>query len=204
MADSQIPSARLVKPAGRPPPPTISEVAAGPGPRWLRRALVVLACVYFAALLRHPPDRAWLRPAAFFTEATCLFPRKNYFAIEYRLEVWACGRRWESIDPTPYFPIQTDDKESRLQRLAYFYEHNREAMQSLDAYIAAGHAAGAPDGVAGPIGGIRLVKVVRKFPPAGEAVDRYRFAPQAPIPEAERRDLYTTPSAERQRRCPAS
>jgi hypothetical protein len=199
MADSQLPA----KPTGR-PTPAASDIAVGPGPRWLRRALIGLACVYYAALLHHPPDRAWLRPAAFFTEATCLFPRKSYFAIEFRLEVWACGRRWESIDPTPYFPIQPDDKESRLQRLAYFYEHNREAMQALDAYIAVGHAAGALDGVSGLIGGIRLIKVVRPFPPAGEPVERYRFAPQAPIPPDQRRELYYTPSAERERRCPAS
>ncbi|HET9624208.1 MAG TPA: hypothetical protein VFP84_22700 [Kofleriaceae bacterium] len=179
-------------------------IATGPGPRWLRRALVGLACVYFAALIHHPPDTAWLRPAAFFTEATCLFPRKSAFAIEYRLEVWACGRRWESIDPRPYFPIQPDDKESRLQRLGFFYERSRAAMQALDAYISAGHAAGAVDGVSGPIGGIRLVKIVRPFPAPGEPVERYRFAPLAPIPSAQRRDLYNTPSGERARRCPAS
>jgi hypothetical protein len=200
MADSHKPPKPGAKPTGRPS----GDVAVGPGPRWLRRVLIGLACLYYAALLHHPPDRAWIRPAAFFTEATCLFPHKNYFAIEFRLEVWACGRRWESIDPTPYFPIQPDDKESRLQRLAYFYERSRPAMQALDAYIMAGHAAGAADGVAGPIGGIRLVKVVHKFPEPGEAVERYRFTPQAPIPKDERREIYYTPSSERTRRCPAS
>jgi len=74
----------------------------------------------------HPPDNEYIRPVAFFTECTCLFPRAAVYTIEYRLDAWACGRRWEPIDPRPYFPIQTDDKESRLQRLGYFYEHNRE------------------------------------------------------------------------------
>lgn len=181
-----------------------SRVAAGPGPRWVRRALAGLAVLYYAALLKHPPDTRWLRPAAFFTEATCLFPRASVFALEYRLEVWACGRRWESIDPRPYFPIEPDDKESRLQRLGYFYERNRATMLALDAYISARHAAGADDGVTGPIGGIRLFKIVRPFPAAGEPVERYHFDPLAPVPAAQRRDIYYTSGAERKRRCPGS
>jgi hypothetical protein len=181
-----------------------ARVAVGPGPRWVRRALAGLAVLYYAALIHHPPDHAWLRPAAFFTEATCLFPRASAFAIEYRLEVWPCGRRWEPIDPRPYFPIQPDDKESRLQRLGYFYERNRPAMQALDAYIATRHAAGADDGVTGMIGGIRLFKIVRPFPSAGEPVDRYRFEPRAPVPAEQRREVYYTPGPERKRRCSGS
>ncbi len=181
--------------------PRSEPVAVGPGPRWFRRALVGLACAYFAALLHHPPDVAWVRPAGFFTEATCLFPRASAFAIEFRLEAWACTGRWEALDPRPYFPIQPDDKESRLQRLGYFYEHSREAMQSLDAYITAGHAAGVSDGVAVPIGGIRLVKLVRPFPAAGAPVERYHYDPLAPAPADQRREMYYTPASERKRRC---
>lgn len=176
-------------------------VAVGPGPRWVRLGLAGLAAVYYAALLHRPPEVSWLRPAVFFTEATSLFPRASAFAIEYRLEVWLCGKRWEPIDPRPYFPIQPDDKESRLQRLGYFYEHNRPVMQALDAYISAGHAAGADDGVTGRIGGIRLFKIVRPFPAAGEPVERYHFEPRGPVPPEQRRDLYYTPVPERKRRC---
>lgn len=179
-------------------------VAAGPGPRWLRLELAGLAVVYYAALIHPPPDASWLRPVVFFTEATSLFSRVNAFAIEYRLEVWACGRRWEPIDPRPYFPIRPDDKESRLQRLGHFYEHNRTVMQALDAYISTHHASGAGDGVVGPIGGIRLFKIVRPFPSAGEPIERYHFDPFAPVPPEQRRDFYYTPGPERKRRCAGS
>ena len=189
------------EPASEAPIPA-AQIAVGPGPRWVRRALVGVACVYYAALIHHPPDVSWVRPVAFFTEATCLFPRASSFAIEYRLEAWACGRRWESLDPRPYFPIQPDDKESRLQRLGYFYERSRDAMHALEDYVLAGHTTGGVfDGVTGPIGGIRLVKLVRPFPPAGEPVERYEFEPLSPIPDDQRRDVYYTPGNERTRRC---
>ena len=180
-------------------PPSV--VVYGPGPRWFRRALVGLAVLYLGALIHHPPDVGWLRPAAFFTEATCLFPRASSFAIEYRLEAWTCDGRWSLIDPRPYFPIEPDDKESRLQRLGYFYEHSRPVMQALDDYIVTHHSAGVPDGVAGPIGGIRMIKVVRPLPAIGEPVERYRFDPLAPPPPAERRELFYTSIKDRKRRC---
>jgi len=179
-------------------------VAVGPGPRWFRLGLAGLAAVYYAALTHHPPDVSWLRPAVFFTEATSLFPRASSFALEYRLEVWPCGRRWEPIDPSPYFPIEPDDKESRLQRLGYFYERNHTVMRALDAYVSARHAAGVDDGAPGRIGGIRLFKVVRPFPEAGEPVERYHFHPTGPVPPEQRRDIYYAPGPERKRRCQGS
>jgi hypothetical protein len=175
-------------------------IATGPGPRWLRCGLAGLAALYFIALFHHPTAR-WLRPAVFFTEAPGLFPRASAYAIEYRLEVWRCGTGWEPIDPRPYFPIQPDDKESRLQRLGYFYERNHAVLQALDAYISERHAAGADDGVPGAIGGVRLFKVVRPFPPPGEPVERYQFEPRASVPAAQRRDIYYTQGAVRKKRC---
>ena len=182
-------------------PSTEPTIAVGPGPRWFRLALAGVATLYLAALIKHPPDNDYVRPVGFFTEATCLFPRASSYAIEYRLEVWTCGGHGEPIDPTPYFPIQPDDKESRLQRVGYFYERNRATMQALDAYISERHAAGADDGVTGAIGGIRLFKIVHKFPDAGEPVERYHFDPFAPVPKDERRDVYYTPGPERKKRC---
>jgi hypothetical protein len=183
------------------PRKNLPSIATGPGPRWLRYGLAGLAAVYLVVLFDHPLNTGWLRPVVFFTEATALFKRASVFAIEYRLEVWRCGGHWEPIDPRPYFPIQPDDKESRLQRLGYFYDRNRTVMQALDAYISAHHDAGADDGVAGRIGGIRLFKVMRSFPPPGEPVERYHFEPLAPVPADQRRDQYYTPSSERKRRC---
>ncbi len=185
-----------IVPSAQPP-----AVAVGPGPWGFRIGLALLAGVYYALLLHRPGEVTWLRPVVFFTEATSLFPRASVYAIEWRLEVWACGRSWEPIDPRPYFPIQPDDKESRLQRLGYFYERNRTVLQALDAYISARHATGVDDGSPGPIGGIRLFKVVRPFPAPGEPVERYHFDPLGPVPPEQRRDLYYTPTSERKRRC---
>jgi hypothetical protein len=183
-------------------PVTVGGVA-GRGPRWLRIGLACLATLYYLALI-HSPDAHSLRPVTFFTEATCLFPSASSFAIEYRLEAWPCGGRWQPIDPRPYFPIRPDDKESRFQRLGYFYEHSRTVLQALDAFVSAHHAAGADDGVPGRIGGIRLFKVVRPFPDAGQPVERYHFDPFASVPPTQRRDIYYTPGTERKRRCAGS
>jgi hypothetical protein len=187
-----------------------SIVAAGPGPRWLRLGLAALAVVYLGALIHHPESR-WVRPAAFFTEATSLFSKANSVVLEFRIEVWACGRDWEPIDPRPYFPIQPDDKESRFQRLGYFYfnaksftQRDREVARALDSYISMRHAAGIDDGVAGPIGGIRVVKIVGPFPIPGERVERYRFDPFAQAPADLRREKYATPASETRRRCASS
>lgn len=194
-----------------PPRPAPATLATGPGPRWLRLGLAGLAAVYLGALIHHPADAAWLRPAVFFTEATSLFPRADTVVLEYRLEVWACGRDWEPIDPRPYFPIRPDDKESRFQRLGYFYFNSRTLTQrtvtvgkALDRYISAHHAAGMDDGVTGPIGGIRVVKITHPFPAPGEPVERYHFDPFAPGLPDQRREKYATPLPERTRRCPGS
>ena len=181
-----------------------AQVATGPGPRWLRLGLAGLAVVYYLGLFHGSVQARWLKPLAFFSDATGLFPKADQVAIEYRLEVWACGRSWEAIDPRPYFPLRPDDKESRFQRLGYFYDRNRTVMQALDAYISAHHAAGVDDGVVGPTGGIRLFKVVRPLPPAGEPIERYHFDPFEPVPTEQRRDLYYTPTSERKRRCATS
>lgn len=187
-------------------------IARGPGPRWFRFGLVVLAVVYYGALIHHPPDVKWLRPAVFFTEATSLFPRSNSVVLEYRIEVWACDQGWKPIDPRPYFPIEPDDKESRFQRLGYFYFNFRgkpsarelAVGKALDAYVSARHAAGAEDGVAGRIGGIRVMKTTRPFPSPGEPVERYHYDPFATVPADQSKDKYATPAAERKQRCGSS
>jgi hypothetical protein len=177
-------------------------VAQGPGPRPLRLALAGLAALYYAALLKHPTNEGAWRPIAFFTNATCLFPRSDSYSIEYRLAAWSCTDvKWEPLDPRPYFPIQADDKESRLQRVAYFYKSNRTVMRALDAFVVDGHDHGAPDGVAGRLGGIRLFEVLRPLPAPGDAFDRYVFDPLAELPKTGLREAYYTPGLERRSRC---
>ncbi len=177
------------------------DIARGPGPGWLRIALVVIAGMYYFSLVRHPPQVAFVRPAAFFTDCTCLFPAANMYALEYRLEGWSCARnRWEPLDPRAYFPIESDDKESRFQRYAYFYQGTRVAMESLDDWIEARHA-DVDDAVSGPIGGIRLYKWNRTIPPAGDPIERYVYRPLDPIPAAERKALFWTRTPLRKTRC---
>jgi hypothetical protein len=192
----------------KPEPPPI---ARGPGPRWFRWGLVALAVVYYGALLHHPPPVKWLRPAVFFTEATSLFPHSNSVVLEYRIEAWVCGQDWKPIDPRPYFPIEPDDKESRFQRLGYFYFNSKSLSQreravgkALDEYVSRRHAAGADDGVTGPIGGIRVMKSVRPFPSPGEPVERYHYDPFATVPADQIREKYATPAVERKQRCASS
>jgi hypothetical protein len=145
-----------------------------------------------------------LRPVAFFSECTCLFPSANDFAIEYRLEAWSCGAyAWRELDPRPYFPIEADDKESRFQRLGHFYQQDREAMQALEDYILTRHP-DAADGVDGEIGGIRLYKSIRELPAPGEPVERYVYRPLEPAPTAKRRELYWTKISDRRVRCGAT
>lgn len=179
------------------------EVACGPGPTWLRRTLVVVAVLYYIALFKSPPDGRWTRPVAFFTQATCLFPRAAHYKIGYRLATWSCTeRKWLPADVRAYFPIRAEDKESRFHRLAHFYKYNRTVLRALDAFVSAHHDA-SDDGVSGPIGGVRLVQTLAPIPPPGSSVERFVFEPLAPIPKDGIRDLYYTPSSQRRARCEA-
>lgn len=191
-----------------PPQLRDSEIARGPGPRWLRIALAVVAGFYFVTLKWHLPDTGVLRPVSFFTEATKLFADADTVAIEYRLDAWSCdAHAWVPLDPRPYFPIEADDKESRFQRLGYFYgdraggETRRTVMNALDEFVIAHHD-GADDGVDGKIGGIRFYRVSRPLPQVGDEVPRYAFRPLSPPPpEAKLSELFHTRASIRKQRC---
>lgn len=184
------------------------QLVAGPGPRWFRIALAVLAGCYLVGLFKHPPAKGVFRPISYFMECTRLFPEADTYAIEYRLEAWSCdAHRWLPLDPRPYFPIEADDKESRFQRLGYFYgeraagQTRRTVMTALDDYVLAHHDE-ASDGVPGPLGGIRLYKVARTLPAPGDPVPRYVYQPRGPVPpDAKRTDLFYTRASTRKTRC---
>ena len=176
-------------------------IARGPGPKPLRTALVVVACLYYLALLKHPAATSILRPIAFFMQCTKLFPGRDPTALEYRLEAWSCERKdWIPLDPRPYFPIEPDDKESRFQRLGYFYHDERIVMNALDDYIMARHA-DVDDGAPGKIGGIRVVRVNTPIPDLGQPVERYVYRPMEPAPAEHRKDLFWTKQSVRKQRC---
>jgi len=171
-------------------------VARGVGPPALRKALAIVAALYFAALVKSPPQLPGLHAVTFFTEATCLFPNASTYAIEFRIETWSCrAAAWRPFDPRPLFPIDASNKESRFQRIAYFYQRNRTVMRALDAWI----VQRASD--ADRAGGIRLTKQLRALPEPGQPVARYEPHPLDPIPDDERRLVYQTLARERTTRC---
>lgn len=183
--------------------PAKPPVAVGPGPRWWRRTLAVIGTLYIIALVKHPPQWRGLHAIGFFTESTSLFPRANLFAMEYRLDAWSCSdQQWHPIDPRAYFPIQADDKESRFQRLGYFYTGNRTVMNALDEFIYQRHDTH-DDGLSGQIGGIRLTKWSKPIPPVGTQIQRYEFTPLQPTPPEETKELYFTKNSVRRSRCAA-
>jgi hypothetical protein len=185
-----------------------SEIARGPGPRWLRIGLVAVAGIYFVLLLKPPSPTGKLGVVAFFAEATKLFAEADNVTLEYRLEGWSCdARAWVPLDPRPYFPIEADDKESRFQRFGYFYgdraggETRRTAMNALDEFIIARHD-GVDDGLTGRLGGIRFFKLSRPLPAVGDPVERYVYRPLAPAAaDAKRTDLFYTRGSVRKQRC---
>jgi hypothetical protein len=188
----------VAKSSKTPPKPV---VAVGPGPRWWRRTLAVIGAIYFIALVKHPPQWRGLRVVGFFTESTCLFPSADRVSIEYRLDAWSChDQKWQPIDPRAYFPIQADDKESRFQRLGYFYQTSRPAMNALDDFIYDRHDA-RDDGLAGMIGGIKVSKWSHPIPNVGDEIPRYEFTPLVPPPADETKDTYFTKASVRKSRC---
>jgi hypothetical protein len=195
--------------------PIGGDVATGPGPGWLRWVLVAVAALYFWGLSREslhkvfgtpmdPPGKI-VRPFNFFVQASSLFPEADVYSIEARLEAWSCSaNNWVPLDPRPYFQIETDDKESRLQRLSYFYPRypeDRVVMHALDDYIRDKHDTGVDDGVTGKIGGIRLYRWERKIPEVGEPAIHYKFDPFAAVPANERKDQFYTKMSDRKARC---
>lgn len=178
-------------------------VARGMGPMPVRIGLAGLAFVYYVMLLKHPePAGRIVGPIAYLSECTGLFTQADVVASEYRVEGWSCERRrWEPLDPRPYFPMRADDKEARFQRLAHFYKRTKKVMEALDDYIV-DHHAGADDGIAGPLGGIQLFQIARPIPEAGGDVERYTYEPLAPVPAgASRIDLFFASTRRRHARC---
>lgn len=177
------------------------EVARGPGPVWLRRMLVVLAVLYYIALVKRVPDGRWTRPIGFFTSATGLFTSSAVYKISYRLAAWSCSeRKWLPLDVRAYFPIRAEDKESRFHRLSHFYKYNKTVLHALDDFVSKRHKS-VDDGVTGSIGGVRLFQTLSPIPLPGSRVERFVFEPLAPIPTDGIRDLYYTPGSERKARC---
>ncbi len=192
------------------------DVARGLGPPWFRAALVALALAYYLtlSLIDHARRIVPPRIVAFFTQTTQLFASSDENVIEYHLEGWSCARlRWEPMDPRPYFRVHADDKESRFQRVAYFYDRDpgkkgkwmRPVMRAMERYLIDEHAAGGDDGVEGPIGGIHVFKSETAIPDPDDAgsIDRYEYRPLDKIAEKDQIELFHTPESKRNKQCAA-
>ena len=192
------------------------DVARGPGPWWWRLTLVGLAIVYYLliSLVNHEPKVEAKLPRAitFFTQATQLFASSDRHVIEYHLEGWSCQMKaWEPLDPRPSFPVHAEDKESRFQRVAHFYEEDpgthgawiRPVMRALEKFLIERHVDGADDGIVGPIGGIHVFKTLGPIPDPGDDIARYEYRPLARIAAADQTELYHTPESHRTKQCDA-
>jgi hypothetical protein len=178
-------------------------VASGPGPRWLRRALVAAAVIYLAGLWLEAygagMQRVLPRPVLYFMQVARLFPNAVPMTTEYRVEAWSCeDRAWHELDERPYFPLHANDKESRFQRAMFFYHHAAPVMKALDAYLvdAANADAGRP-----PIGGVQLLSLRIPVPMPGQPFPRYQRKALDEYPPDYRKYWYRTPNAARTERC---
>jgi hypothetical protein len=183
------------------------EIARGFGPRWLRRALSVVAAGFFWAVLANSAglsqgQRSLPDSFRYFTRLACLFPSAKVATIDYRAEGYVCGsQRFVELDTRPDFPIRADDKENRFYRTGAFFRRNLEVLQALDEYLVARHNARAALGQGEPIGGIRFSSLRIPVPEPGDELERYRRAPLSEYPARMRKRWYETPSALLERRC---
>ena len=167
-------------------------------------ALIYLAGVFLSGTGSPLPARVLPRALAYFTQISRLFPHALTTVIDYRAEGYLCeGARWVEIDVRPYFPIDADDKESRFQRVMFFYREDRTTMRALEAYLMERHNGGSGEDGAPrtAIGGVRLLSLRIPFARPGEPEQRYRRRPLGDYPEDERKIWYYTPAARREERC---
>lgn len=186
-------------------------------PFWTRAVLTLCAALYLVLLVfhqfRHKAWPDWMKPPMMFINSTELFPTADRYATEFKLEGWSCtDKKWEPMDPRPYFPLHGDDKESRFQRILHFYledardthsRYLRPVMHAMERYFLDGHGDGADDGVAGPLGGIKVYEMLTPIPSVGDDVARYEYQPLVPAPPtSERYQVFETPPKHRDQQCP--
>jgi hypothetical protein len=132
-----------------------------------------------------------------------LFPRAAVVSIDYRAEAFVCAdSAWREMDTRPYFPIDSDDKENRFDRVMHFFRENRRTMEALDDYLVERHDAGHDeDGVHGAIGGVRLLSLRIPIPAPGDELQRVSRRPVAAYPDQQRALFYHTPRSKLAARC---
>jgi hypothetical protein len=188
-------------------------IVTGPGSPTFRAALGVVGAVYLAAIFlvsagSSVPRETLPRPALYFTQIACLFPKAATHVIEYRIAAHACDEhRDRELDTRVYFPMRPDDKENRFHRLGHFHRSDSRVMRALDEHLVDKHNARVRDGVSsrdgieGPIGGIALLSLRIPLPSPGDEVPRYEPAAYLDVPPDWRRFWYRSRKADIDARC---
>lgn len=175
-------------------------------------AVMYLAAVYAEAAKSGSTLKYLPAPLTYFAQVAALFPHSSKHAIDYRVEGFRCkDGAWIELDPSPYFPIDADNKENRFYRAMHFYADghpHRQTLRALDEFLVAhfndtarANAASGHGGTTDRLGGVRFVRLNLPFGDPGEGSERYRRKAIAEVPEDDRKVLYYSPESKREERC---
>jgi hypothetical protein len=178
-------------------------IARSPGPPWLRVVLGIAGALYIACVLieampsvpraRGSGRRLHLydvvpRPVLYFTQIAKLFPYAATYRTEYRAEGLPCDGPAFELDVRPFFPIHSDDKESRFDRALHFYRQDRPTMEALEHYVVDRYNSSG----GGKIEGVMFLSLRVPIPTPGTPFPRYERAPLADFPKEQRKVWYAT------------
>jgi hypothetical protein len=175
-----------------------------------RTSLTVLAAAYLAGVWLDGVGSTLASAhlpltANYFLQVAALFPKAAVMSIDYRAEGWVCAdNRWEEFDTRPYFPIDSDNKENRFQRVMHFFREERTTMHALEAYLVDRHNSGRlDDGLPGDkaITGIRLVSLRIPLPQPGDRLELLQRRPLSEYADSQKRSFYRTPKSKIVERC---
>jgi hypothetical protein len=183
------------------------ELACGFGPPWFRRALVVVAALFFGTVLASSAkigvgQRLVPPTVRYFAQLACLFPSAKTVDLDYRAEAYECGSgRYVELDTRAYFPMRPEDKENRFYRVGVFFRRDPQVLRALDEYLVHRHNARAALGEVEAIGGIRFMSLRMPLPEPGGEVERYRRKALSEVPASMRRRWYETAPEQLEQRC---
>jgi hypothetical protein len=172
-------------------------------------AVLYLAGLFFDGVGYDAPLRGLPGPIRISLEVAALFPDAAKAISEYRVEAWMCGeRRWQEIDYQKYFPLHSDDKESRFQRILHFYHEEIVLKRALDNYVTDRHnnlETYVPgDGIPKKevVGGARFSILRWPMPKPGDKLTRYSVVPLTEMrPDAQKSIFYEPAKPELTTRC---
>jgi hypothetical protein len=171
--------------------------------RWIAGAYLV--GVWLDGTGTNLPARVLPRVVGYFLQIAVLFPNAARASIDYRAEGWVCAdRTWQELDTRAYFPIESDDKENRFQRVMHFFREDEQTMHALDGYLVERHASGVhTDGIPldRAIGGVRLSSLRLPLPRPGDAIERVQRRPLYEYAQDEKHVFYHTPRSTMAERC---